>query len=656
MGNLGASLGLGGGAGSGSGGFVLGPAQHTFVAATKAAAVTARDAYATANADWLAQYDANPGFVVRLQWPVTPANEEYFRRDAGAWVSVAGILPFKGDPGAAGAPGGGAIENTGIIVDGTGSRPANEFIGTGLVLGERGDNPYIAYRINPDSLALLWFSTDELYDVARAAIGDDSTNGTSTTERNRLTLPESAGSSISGVMYAGLTTGGELLLSTSSANVDITVEFFRYLPSDVQGGLTSAERAELNRLSGVEADATADQTGSEIKSAYEAEADTNPLTDARVTKLAGVATNANWLIPYKIGNIYRAYAAGVTPVKPGNTEGTVTAAGITVAPVGWQLTRPEATEALPYVYDCHVYGYSTNGVFGVQYGTPNRTDRYNPFTAMLLAKLNAIEAGATADLTGSEIVALITAALGSMVWQTGGTGGSDTAAQILAKLLTVDGDGSGLDADLLDGMTPAEVAALGGGNSFDLHDDVTNELISLAASDRFLISDENTAGDPNRYVTLTRLQDALVSVAYLTVTRNLTTVDRANELIQAAFAAAVTGNTETGISVTHNTDGTLDFVVGSTPIPPTHRNYLALREDDAMFVAGDYTVSEESTILTIPVYTGRRFISFAFPATQTISEVYLYQPGHRLAISQLPVYSRPWGRSNLAARGFTRIA
>ena len=46
-----------------------------------------------------------------------------------------------------------------------------------------------------------------------------------------------------------------------------------------------------------------------------------------------------------------------------------------VAPVGWQLTRPEATEALPYVYDCHVYGYDINGVFCVLYGTPNRTDR-----------------------------------------------------------------------------------------------------------------------------------------------------------------------------------------------------------------------------------------------------------------------------------------
>ena len=35
-----------------------------------------------------------------------------------------------------------------------------------------------------------------------------------------------------------------------------------------------------------------------------------------------------------------------------------------------------------------------------------------------------------------------------------------TAAQILTALLTVDGAGSGLDADVLDGMTPAEVAAL----------------------------------------------------------------------------------------------------------------------------------------------------------------------------------------------------
>ena len=136
----------------------------------------------------------------------------------------------------------------------------------------------------------------------------------------------------------------------------------------------------------------------------------------------------------------------------------------------------------------------------------------------------------------------------------------DTAAQVLAKLLTVDGAGSGLDADLLDGMTPAQVAALGGGG-FDLHDDVATELTSLAASDRFLVSDENVSGDPNRWVTLTRLQAAILSLNYLTVSLGLATVDRVNELIQAALAAAVTGNTETNITVVHNADGTIDFAV-----------------------------------------------------------------------------------------------
>jgi hypothetical protein len=51
----------------------------------------------------------------------------------------------------------------------------------------------------------------------------------------------------------------------------------------------------------------------------------------------------------------------------------------------------------------------------------------NAFTDALLAKINAIEANATADMT---------------------------AAQILAALLTVDGTGSGLDADKLDGLSP----------------------------------------------------------------------------------------------------------------------------------------------------------------------------------------------------------
>jgi len=46
------------------------------------------------------------------------------------------------------------------------------------------------------------------------------------------------------------------------------------------------------KLDGVEANATADQTGAEIKAAYEGEADTNAYTDAEKTKLSGIETGA----------------------------------------------------------------------------------------------------------------------------------------------------------------------------------------------------------------------------------------------------------------------------------------------------------------------------------------------------------------------------
>ena len=99
-------------------------------------------------------------------------------------------------------------------------------------------------------------------------------------------------------------------------------------------------------------------------------------TDTLLSKLNGIFAGANQLTPYKLGNIYRASPAGTVPAKPGNTEGTASVSGITAAPDNWLLARPEPTAALPDIYDCHVYGYVTNGVFGVQYGTPNRTDRY----------------------------------------------------------------------------------------------------------------------------------------------------------------------------------------------------------------------------------------------------------------------------------------
>lgn len=51
--------------------------------------------------------------------------------------------------------------------------------------------------------------------------------------------------------------------------------------------------AEQSKLSGIESGATADQTGAEIKSLYEAEPNTNAFTDSEKSKLSAVGTMAN---------------------------------------------------------------------------------------------------------------------------------------------------------------------------------------------------------------------------------------------------------------------------------------------------------------------------------------------------------------------------
>ncbi len=55
----------------------------------------------------------------------------------------------------------------------------------------------------------------------------------------------------------------------------------------------SMSASDKSKLDGVEASATADQTNAEIKTAYEANADTNVFTDAEKTKLTGIEASAD---------------------------------------------------------------------------------------------------------------------------------------------------------------------------------------------------------------------------------------------------------------------------------------------------------------------------------------------------------------------------
>jgi hypothetical protein len=77
----------------------------------------------------------------------------------------------------------------------------------------------------------------------------------------------------------------------SNATADQTASEIRALVESASDSnvFTDADHTKLN---GIEASATADQTDSEIKTAYENNSDTNAFTDAEKTKLSGVATSA----------------------------------------------------------------------------------------------------------------------------------------------------------------------------------------------------------------------------------------------------------------------------------------------------------------------------------------------------------------------------
>ena len=73
----------------------------------------------------------------------------------------------------------------------------------------------------------------------------------------------------------------------------------QYIKTDANGNLSFASPTEndftttlKNKLDGIEASATADQTDAEIKTAYENNSDTNAFTDAEKTKLSGIEAAA----------------------------------------------------------------------------------------------------------------------------------------------------------------------------------------------------------------------------------------------------------------------------------------------------------------------------------------------------------------------------
>ena len=114
--------------------------------------------------------------------------------------------------------------------------------------------------------------------------------------------------------YDGSSTFSEIASIDSLGNIAVT--------GTVDGRDVGVDGTKLD---GIEANATADQTGAQIKTAYEAESDTNALTDTLKTKLDGIATSANnYSHPTGAGNKHIPSGGSTDQVLTYSSSGTAT--------------------------------------------------------------------------------------------------------------------------------------------------------------------------------------------------------------------------------------------------------------------------------------------------------------------------------------------
>jgi hypothetical protein len=166
--------------------------------------------------------------------------------------------------------------------------------------------------------------------------------------------------------------------------------------------------ADGTKLDGIESGATADQTGAEIKTAYEGEANTNAFTDAEQSKLAGIEASAD------VTDATNVDAAGavmesdydaqtILAAVSDNTPTAVTVGasnfvGRTAAGNVGALTAAEARTIL------NVEDGATADQTGAEIKTAYEGEAdTNAFTDAEQTKLAGIESGATADQSDAEI-------------------------------------------------------------------------------------------------------------------------------------------------------------------------------------------------------------------------------------------------------------
>jgi hypothetical protein len=166
--------------------------------------------------------------------------------------------------------------------------------GTGSITLDGAETKYVSFG------SVLSNSDTVYYAIEHSGSGTDEwevglgtyTSSTNSISRDTILASSSSGSAVN------FSVGSKSIFATYPADKAIYENAAGHV--DISGNITvggTVDGRDLatdgTKLDGIESGATADQTASEIKTAYESNSNTNAYTDAEKTKLAGIETNAD---------------------------------------------------------------------------------------------------------------------------------------------------------------------------------------------------------------------------------------------------------------------------------------------------------------------------------------------------------------------------
>ncbi|MDO9535090.1 MAG: hypothetical protein Q7J85_07100 [Bacillota bacterium] len=217
----------------------------------------------------------------------------------------------------------------------------------------------------------------------------------------------------------------------------------------------TALNAEFDNItSQVEAGATADQTGAEIKVAYEAEADTNAYNDAAVSKLAGIEALADVTDAVNVGSSIHGVANKAAPVDADKVPLIDTAAASVLKTSTWANIKATLKAYFDTLYNLYSHPNHSGDVTSVTDGA--QTIAANAVTNAKAAQMaTKTYKGRTTAATGNSedvAVATVKADLALVKGDVGLGNVENTAHSTDAHIMAIDGRDVSVDGTKLDGI------------------------------------------------------------------------------------------------------------------------------------------------------------------------------------------------------------